>query len=423
MKITNYAKRILPGAALFMLFIGLFTGCPQKVEDKKVSVEGVTLDKTELNLGVGESTKLTATINPANASNKTIMWASDKPAIAEVDQNGNVRGKAGGTAVITATAEGSEKKASCNVTVTFIHINSITLDPENLNLVLEESSKLTATINPEDASDKTITWASDKPNIAEVDPNGNVTGKAEGTAVIRATTKDGNKTATCNIKVEKGAILYLSPDKKEITIYAKTLNSGDITVAGCEENEPLSSGVQTTLTATGDRVILKGDITELYCTDNKLTGLHVQGLNNLTNLKCNNNQLTGLHVQGLNNLTMLDCGKNQLKELNAQGLNNLKTLRCYNNQLTKLNVQVLTNLKELWCYNNQLDKAAFTQLFNDLPKKKTNEDAQCVLYADISGITEGNYTDFTPDELQVIKNKKWKPLKQIGHQFYETAAI
>ena len=152
-------------------------------------------------------------------------------------------------------------------------------------------------------------------------------------------------------------------------------------MAGCEENEPLSSGVQTTLTATGDRVILKGDITELYCTDNKLT------------------------------------------ELNAQGLNNLKMLVCNNNQLTKLHVQVLTNLKELWCYNNQLDKAAFTQLFNDLPKKKTNEDAQCILYADISGITEGNYTDFTPDELQVIKNKKWKPLKQIGHQFYETAAI
>ncbi|MGI5065988.1 Ig-like domain-containing protein [Treponema putidum] len=339
MKITNYAKRILPGAALFMLFIGLFTGCPQKVEDKKVSVEGVTLDKTELNLGVGESTKLTATINPANASNKTITWDSDKPDIAEVDQDGTVRGK------------------------------------------------------------------------------------AEGKAVIRATTQDGNKTATCNIKVEKGAILYLSPDKKEITIYDKTLNSGDITVAGCEENEPLSSGVQTTLTATGDRVILKGDITELYCTDNKLTGLNAQGLNNLKMLVCNNNQLTKLHVQGLNNLTMLECGKNQLKELNAQGLNNLTDLWCNDNQLTELNAQVLTNLKELWCYNNQLDKAAFTQLFNDLPKKKTNEDAQCVLYADISGITEGNYTDFTPDELQVIKNKKWKPLKQIGHQFYETAAI
>ncbi|UTY32932.1 Ig-like domain-containing protein [Treponema putidum] len=423
MKITNYAKRILPGAALFMLFIGLFTGCPQKVEDKKVSVEGVTLDKTELNLGVGESTKLTATINPANASNKTITWDSNKPDIAEVDQDGTVRGKAEGKAVIRATTQDGNKTASCTIQVKFIPVESITLNTTALELLSGKSSKLTATINPANASNKTIMWASDKPAIAEVDQNGNVTGKAGGTAVIRATTKDGNKTATCNIKVEKGAILYLSPDKKEITIYDKTLNSGDITVAGCEENEPLSSGVQTTLTATGDRVILKGDITELYCTDNKLTELNAQGLNNLKMLVCNNNQLTKLHVQGLNNLTYLNCAMNQLKELNVQGLNNLKTLRCYNNQLTKLNVQVLTNLKELWCYNNQLDKAAFTQLFNDLPKKKTNEDAQCVLYADISGITEGNYTDFTPDELQVIKNKKWKPLKQIGHQFYETAAI
>lgn len=130
-------------------------------------------------------------------------------------------------------------------------------------------------------------------------------------------------------------------------------------MAGCKEKK-LSSEVETTLTATGDRVILKGDITELYCTDNKLTGLHVQGL---------------------------------------------------------------TSLKVLDCYNNQLDKAAFTKLFNDLPKRTADDKAKCVLYAEIDGITELNYKDFTSDELQVIKNKKWKPLKQIGKQFTDTAAI
>lgn len=151
-------------------------------------------------------------------------------------------------------------------------------------------------------------------------------------------------------------------------------------MAGCKEKK-LSSGVETTLTATGDRVILKGDITELYCTDNKLT------------------------------------------ELNVQGLNNLTYLRCYNNQFKKLNVQGLTSLKVLDCYNNQLDKAAFTKLFNDLPKRTADDKAKCVLYAEIDGITELNYKDFTSDELQVIKNKKWKPLKQIGKQFTDTVAI
>ncbi|MGI5097751.1 hypothetical protein IZU27_09575 [Treponema socranskii] len=65
MKTSNYARKILTGAALFMLFTGLFTGCPQNIEDKAVSVESVRLDKTELDLGVEESYKLSAAITPA----------------------------------------------------------------------------------------------------------------------------------------------------------------------------------------------------------------------------------------------------------------------------------------------------------------------------------------------------------------------
>ncbi|QNL98168.1 Ig-like domain-containing protein [Treponema sp. Marseille-Q4132] len=439
MKTSNYARKILTGAALFMLFTGLFTGCPQNIEDKAVSVESVRLDKTELDLGVeesyklsaaitpanannkkitwasdnsgiaevdqngnvrgkadgtalitvttedggktaactvkvkfihiesitldktelnllsGESSKLTATINPANASNKKITWASDNSGIAEVDQNGNVRGKAVGTAVITVTTEDGGKTAACTVKVKFIHIESITLDKTELNLLSGESSKLTATINPANASNKKITWASDNSGIAEVDQDGNVRGKAEGTAVITATTEDGNKTVSCNVTVEKGAILYLSPDTDEIKIQAQTLSYNKIIVVGCTETEMDGKlGDAIFLHPNGDRVILKGDIDVLHCDKNQLTGLNVQGLNNLKTLGCNKNQLTSLDVQGLNNLEKLFCEQNQLTSLNVQGLNNLKTLYCSVNRLTSLDVQGLNNLETLHCIGNRL---------------------------------------------------------------------
>jgi len=358
MKTSNYARKILTGAALFMLFTGLFTGCPQNIEDKAVSVESVRLDKTELDLGVEESYKLSAAITPANANNKKITWASDNSGIAEVDQNGNVRGKADGTAVITVTTE------------------------------------------------------------------------------------DGNKTASCNVTVEKGAILYLSPDTDEIKIQAKTLSYNKIIVVGCTETEmDGTSGDAIFLHPNGDRVILKGDIDVLHCDKNQLTGLNVQGLNNLKTLGCNKNQLTSLDVQGVNNLetlhcignrlTNLDvqglnnlealwCDGNQLTSLDVQGLNSLKFLWCDGNQLTSLNVQGLNNLKELWCNVNKLNRNAFTKLFNDLPKRYKSDNAYCVLYTTEEndsiiggnyGIIEGNYTGFTTAELKVIKDKKWRPIK------------
>ncbi|UTD12418.1 Ig-like domain-containing protein [Treponema denticola] len=438
MKTSKSIKRILMGAALFMLFTGLFTGCPQKIKDKKISVDGISLDKNELDLGIGESSKLSAAISPANASNKKITWTSDKPEIAEVDQNGNVTGKADGNAVITATTEDGGKTATCTVKVKFIHIDTISLDKNELDLGIGESSKLSITITPANASNKKITWTSDKPEIAEVDQNGNVTckavgnavitvttedgnktancnvtvkfihiesisldknelelgigesyalsaaispanasnkkitwtsdnsgiaevdqngnvtGKADGNAVITVTTEDGNKTATCTVKVEKGAILILSPDKKDIKIIAIT-SSGNITVIGCTQTELTGNSMTaTTLNATSDRVILKGDIIHLSCYNNKLTNLYVQGLNDLKELYCYENQLTSLNVQGLNNLEELSCSENQLTSLNLHGLNNLKKLNCSGNQLTSLNVQGLNNLESLNCDRNQL---------------------------------------------------------------------
>jgi len=83
-----------------------------------VPVTGVSLNVDELELEVGDTERLTATIAPADASNKNVTWESDDPDLATVDQSGNVLAIAAGTAIVTATTEDGGFTADCEVTVT-----------------------------------------------------------------------------------------------------------------------------------------------------------------------------------------------------------------------------------------------------------------------------------------------------------------
>ena len=267
--------------------------------------------------------------------------------------------------------------------------------------------------------------------------------------------------------VEGGASLILSPDKLDIKVMVTTSDGTPVTVEGCTVTT-LTSGTETTLHAKDILVILKGKITDLYCSRNQLTALNVQGLTALKGLTCNRNQLTALNVQGLtalkglncwgnqltslnvqglialkelwcygNQLTALNvqgltalqelscgdnqltslkvqgltalqelnCGDNQLTELNVQGCTALKTLWCFNNQLTELNVQGCSSLKWLVCYGNRLNADAFKKLFDDLPQRDAGDNAGCTLYTEEPGVTEGNHTDFsTPSDLAAAFN-------------------
>ena len=158
----------------------------------------------------------------------------------------------------------------------------------------------------------------------------------------------------------------------------------------------------------------------LNCAYSQLTALNVQGLTALQELNCYSNQLTALNVQGLTAWKELQCGGNQLTELNVQDCTVLQELICSSNQLTALNVQGLTALKELSCGSNQLNADAFKKLFNDLPVRADSDNANCILYTEQTGVTEGNHTDFTapPDLAAAFNNaktvKKWKMYKRNG---------
>ena len=317
---------------------------------RAVAVTGVTLDNPALTLEIGTSSKLTATVTPANATNKAVTWSSDAPEVASVDQEGNVTAKKLGTAKITVTTQDGGKTATCTVTVRAVAVTGVTLDNPALPLAIGESGKLTATVSPANAANKAVTWGSDAPEVASVDQEGNVTAKKLGTAKITVTTQDGGKTATCTVTVQQVMVLHLGAIK-DIIINAKSEGDASISVKGCAETS-LESGTGATLHAIGDTVTLQGIITELWCGENQLTALNVQDCTSLQKLDCDTNQLTVLNVQGCTNLKELKCSWNQLTSLNVQGLPELQILFCYGNQFSALNVQGLTNLRELYCISN-----------------------------------------------------------------------
>ncbi|MBQ8070492.1 MAG: Ig-like domain-containing protein [Bacteroidales bacterium] len=190
--------------------------CKVTVSKNVIVVTDITLDKTSLSLKEGESTVLTATVKPDNATDKTVTWISSDPSIVKVS-DGQVTALKEGEATITATA--GNKSAFCHVSVSknVVPVVSVSIDKTSIALKEGESTVLTATVKPDDATDKTVTWSSSNPDIASV-ADGKVTAIKEGEATITATA--GEKSATCKVTVSKNviAVTDITLDKTSIAL-------------------------------------------------------------------------------------------------------------------------------------------------------------------------------------------------------------
>lgn len=167
-----------------------------------VAVSGVALNKKVATVNVGKKATVKATVTPANADNKTLVWTSSNTKIATVS-NGVVKGVKAGRVIITAkTTDGSNISATCTVTVK----QPVTRISLSKKATMYTGKKLTlkAKVNPANASNKALTWKSSNTKIAKVASNGVVTGVKAGTVKITATAKDGSrKSATCTVTVRQ----------------------------------------------------------------------------------------------------------------------------------------------------------------------------------------------------------------------------
>lgn len=239
--------------------------CEVTVVKKVVEVTGITLDKEVLALVTGESETLTATVIPDDATDPTVTWSSSDERIATV-KDGVVTGVAVGLATITATA--GDKSATCAVTVSeaYIPVTEISLDKDKLEMTEGDTETLTATVKPDDATDKTVTWSSSDENIATV-VDGKVTAVKEGTVTIAA--KAGDKTATCAVVVNKKVLpvtkvtldrtsLSLAPgETAELKATVEPDDATDKTVTWTSSDEAIATVVDGVVTAVteGDVVI------------------------------------------------------------------------------------------------------------------------------------------------------------------------
>ncbi|GKX67626.1 glycosyl hydrolase 53 family protein [Inconstantimicrobium mannanitabidum] len=169
-------------------------------------VVSVSLNKTTDSLNVGGTDTLVATVNPSNATNKNVTWKSSNAEVAKVDANGKVTAVGVGTAVVTATTLDGSKTASCtvNVSIPIINVLSVSLNKTTDTLIVGETDTLSVTVNPSNATNKVVKWASSNNKVVTVDSNGKITAVEAGNAVITATTNNG-VTANCNVSVKEKA--------------------------------------------------------------------------------------------------------------------------------------------------------------------------------------------------------------------------
>ena len=202
-----------------------------------VIVDGGTLDNT-LATSLGDSVKYAPTITTTSPlSNGTvgtyyeqafvadgttpITWSvsnGDLPAGLSLDAStGVISGtpKAEGESTFTVEAANDYGSDSREFTLSIdkpvvIHVTGVKLDKTSLSLQENGSDTLTATVEPDNATNKNVNWESSDTSIATVDASGKVTAVALGTATITVTTVDGSKTATCKVTVTHDLLTHVS---------------------------------------------------------------------------------------------------------------------------------------------------------------------------------------------------------------------
>lgn len=197
---TGVVKTLAPGKAVIEAVSadsGVKASC--SVEVLEVPVTKVKLNRRTKTISKNSSFRLRATVAPADATNRTVVFTSSKPRVASVTQDGTVIGLRSGTAKITARA--GKKQAVCSVTVKYVPVQSVSMR-KTLTLKVGKSFWPKVKIRPLNASDTTLIWKSSNKRVAKVSEKGGITALRKGRAVITVITKSGRRKAKCVVTVK-----------------------------------------------------------------------------------------------------------------------------------------------------------------------------------------------------------------------------
>ena len=213
-----------------------------------IPVESVSLNESNVNLSLGKSYFLYPTVMPSGATNRSVSWSSSDPSVVAVNQTGALSALKVGTATISVKTADGGKTASCKITVSAgdIAVQSVSLNKASLSLNVGATETLSAEILPGSATDKVVTWKSDNSQVASVNTFGTVRALKNGTATITATSRDGQKVASCQVTVSNINVTGLTLDQTKLALDEGAFQTVNATI------QPANATNQTITWTTSD---------------------------------------------------------------------------------------------------------------------------------------------------------------------------
>ena len=168
----------------------------------KQQPESITLSGLSGNIRVGGGVTLKATVLPNTTSDKAVVWSTSDASVATVSANGYVKGVRAGSCTITCQSKTfPEVYAQIDVTV-YAPVTSITFNEKKPSVAVGRSIALSWTVKPQDATDSSVSFSTNKPDVVSVSDDGIVTGLKRGECYVYATANDGSgKKATIRVTV------------------------------------------------------------------------------------------------------------------------------------------------------------------------------------------------------------------------------
>ena len=229
-----------------VVYAPAITNRPQDVEVKENETANFTVEATGTDLSYQWQ----------QSTDKGSSWTNIASATSDTYTTGKTTMDMSGTQYrcVVSNSAGSvtSNAATLTVNAATVPVTGVKLDQTELSLYTGESKTLIATVQPSDATNKNVTWSSDKPEVATVE-NGKVTAKAAGTATITVTTEDGEKTATCTVTVTRP---YIPPANPNYRITLEATQGGTVTA----DPTAAKAGTTVTLTPVPDRGYQVGSV-------------------------------------------------------------------------------------------------------------------------------------------------------------------
>ena len=167
---------------------------PVQIEEIQLSMDNKTLLK-------GERKKITVTISPEEAKDHKVLYSSSNPEVATIDDQGNIQALHSGTTTIMVKAKENEVMAQMELTV-YSKVTQVILDQAEIYLQVGDTFPIRATVEPEDASNPSVSYLTSDASIASIDENGVLSAKQEGSVEVSAISQENNEIhATCKVEV------------------------------------------------------------------------------------------------------------------------------------------------------------------------------------------------------------------------------